>query len=235
MTKVFMLSTVGLLWNCIYNTNSIGAENNSLDIVVDNYLTSVTKSVKTADPAEKQASYDKAKTDAKTLLGVVDGVKLTCYSRMKVFCDLLQSRKKALAAKSVLSNKKEELKRQRDVHNYEAIIEFLKCISRLLDAMYADQKLVDMIIEKMPDEVPVLAMEITTMLRVLRIIIANPNDIQKSVETMVEFACFPEDGARLMSKLTSLAISDPEKADFKQLLNEMNQDDIDQHKYLHIR
>jgi hypothetical protein len=212
------------------------AQRNELTTAVNNYLSDVANSRKWNNEAEKQAAYHKAKDSAMTLLGVVPGLKLNSYDKMKAFCNLLlrhaESLRKTL---SFTEEEREKLKTRRDITNYKEAAKFLMCCSSLLDAMYADPTLVDLILQKLPETIPVLAQEITVMLYILKFILQNPTKTDEPMEKLREFATSSEDGTYLLSQLISVAMSSTGAPNFKNLLTRDDISNADNCSYLKIR
>ncbi|MDR0695448.1 MAG: hypothetical protein LBF56_01580 [Holosporales bacterium] len=214
----------------------VGTKGNELATVVNNYLMDIAKSRKGDNDAAKREAYNKSKVSAMALLGVVQGLKLNSYDKMKGFCDVLFQCANAMEKTlSSASDEREELKKKRDITNYREAAKFLKCCSKLLDAMYADQSLINLILEKIPEVVPTLACEVTVMLHVLKLVLRDPSNIAGPMKKLRDFATSSEDGTHLMSQLISAAMGSPEDVNFSNLLGADDVSNADTCRYLEIR
>ncbi|MDR0942020.1 MAG: hypothetical protein LBM19_00135 [Holosporales bacterium] len=214
---------------------SLNALCSDLTSVTNNYVVEMEQSQAGNNPADKQAHRAKAKEYAEMLLGKSKNTNFKSYEKIKALCDVLDKKAAEMQNSISTADEKAALKTKRDISNYIETAKFLRVSSKLLDAIYENPTIVDLILEKTPQSIPLIGREIVAMLRVLEIIVANPDDINSAIEKAREFATSSEDGTHLLSQLISVALEYPDNVDFIKLLSETDFSNKNLHKYLKIR
>ncbi|MDR2667088.1 MAG: hypothetical protein LBB34_03190 [Holosporales bacterium] len=205
-----------------------------LTTVTNNYTTEVAHYQKEKEEDKKQFHFDKMKEYAEILLGFVPGVKLHTYDKIKNFCALLEDKIPELQKLCDAEDKKVAIRAKRTTSNYAEIGKFLKACSRLIDTIYQSPQIIDLILQKCPEEVPYIAYEIVVILKILEMVIASPEDIEAKMTLMMDFASSLEDGTWLLSSLLSLVMKDPENANFEEILSSTDFSNSDMRIYLKI-
>ncbi|MDR1390934.1 MAG: hypothetical protein LBI95_00995 [Holosporales bacterium] len=214
---------------------SAHASCSDLSTITSNYINEINQLKKAIGEAEIQLIYDKAREYAKILLGLVPNVQIKTLDRINAFCDLLNLKLKDLEKNVDSENKNISLKAKRDIENFKEISKFLICCSKLLDSIYLNQDIVDLMLRKIPQFIPAIGKEITVMLQVLELLISSEDFFDKVIEKMREFASQFPDGTYLMSPLLSAAMEKVEFLDYKELLKNINLSNLSFCKYLKIR
>ncbi|MDR3224559.1 MAG: hypothetical protein LBT03_03255 [Holosporales bacterium] len=212
---------------------SLSAVGSSQTDAVSNYVLWLAKVRQAERQEKKQKSYDKLKECAELLLGFVKNVQFKSYPTIEPFCDALAQEAKKIAS----SAKLDDLRAKRDSENCIEIAKFLIVLSKLLDSIYGNPLIIDLILSKAPEDVPSIAVEITQMLKILRVVIANLGNTGKSIEMMRAFAKDGEDGTHLLSIFTSVALQaeDIKKLNVREILEKTDFTNRELHKYFKVR
>ena len=224
--KKFILA-VGLL--------TVNTYSSDLRTVTNSFISELEMSRNESKKAEKQTHNNKAKEYAKTLLGIVSNVKINTQKKANEFCKLLEQKALSLEKEAQSNDKKISLKAKRDIGNFKEIAKFLKCVSKLFDSFYEDPKLVDLMLEKIPEFIPIIAGEIIVLLRILELTINSNKNFDMAINKIKEFAQQPEDGNYLISPIISAALENGNEIDYKKILVETDFSKLEICKYLRIR
>ena len=212
----------------IFSATGSGKADN-IGSVRKNYYSEILKYQNGKTDAEKKESLKKAKNYAKTLLGIVPDMKLSIYSYAENFCKTLE--KLSLE----LKNKKDDKKAIRDLENYQEIAKFLKIGTKLLDALYLNENLLDKMLEKCGENIPYIATEMIKILQVIELIMAKNNDVEKIIESIRDFGRESEDGTHLLSIIFSVAMENIDNCDFVKIIDSTDFKNKDLCKYLKVR
>jgi hypothetical protein len=200
------------------------------------------------DPQKKQQSLSGAEEYARLLLGVVEGTDFPSIIRTNIqpFCALLETKAKELEGSLESSgaqsdnqqqDSKNNLRLKRDIARFREIAKFLMICSALLEALYSDRELLTLVVERLPEDVRHIAAEIVAMLRVMQMVVSDPNNTEPPITEMLEFAGSAEDGTYLLSRLLSAAWvgSSGDAVNFKELLLSQNFPGGEKRLYLPIK
>lgn len=214
----------------------------NLQGAIGKFKTQLRLSRQNASKAEYQTAYNKSKEQAKTLLGIVQGVDIGFLSRLDAFQKMLSEKAAALEPDSKSDDKKVSLKAMRDISNFNEISKYLTCSSKLLNALYNQGELLDTLIQKIPEFVPQIAQEITIMLKILKLIVDTPaanldQIFYQVIELMRNFAKQSDDGTYLLSPLLSAAMAsgDVNNVDFATIIQGDDVQKLDNCIYLNIK
>ena len=176
---------------------------------------------------------NKAKDLAKELIGIKNDLKVPVVSKIEDFCRILQDAEtKSEEELKTISDKKEKLRKKRDIENYQETAKFLKATSKIFEAFYEDQDLLVEVIKKDPYSILQISRESIEMLSILTEIIEDPNEISKKISSMQEFATISEDGTNLLSTLLSLAM---DGNDIRKIVDNSQFSDKSQNHFLKVR
>lgn len=210
--------------------STIGSKNaNDYASVKNSYYAEIQKYKNGKTDLEKKDAFKKAKEHAKTLLGIVPGMKLSIYSYAEKFCKTLEK------LSSELKDKADDKKAVRDLENYQEIAKFLKTGTKLLDTLYANENLLDNMLEKCGENIPYIATEIIKILQVIELIMAKNNDVEKIIESIRDFGRESEDGTHLLSIIFSVAMENIDNCDFVKIIDSTDFKNKDLCKYLKVR
>ncbi|MDR1609623.1 MAG: hypothetical protein LBR78_02080 [Holosporales bacterium] len=190
------------------------------------------------DPQRQQRLLSEILQYARVLLGIVDGISFAPIDLIKPLWERMQAEaKKIEEAGGGQSDPKAALKIKRDVNRLSESSKFLMGCATLLDALYKDRELLPFMVSKVPEDVPYVAMEITTMLHIMDVAIKDPADIEQPLNKMVELSASGEDGTYLLSRIMTCCISQPVGGivDVKALLSSPNFPSEGERRYLPIR
>ena len=210
---------------------------NELQNTVSIYIQEINLLKHSNDIANKQLHKNKAVEYAKQLLGVIPNTKISTLPKVVALCKSLQQKREGLQKEVNSKDKKTSLKAKRDIVNYEQIGRFLQCLSMLLDELYSAPKLIELIVDKIPEYIPQMGEEITFFLRELGII-TSKNDIEMIVSKSREFAMKSDDGTNLLSPMVSIAMEDSKSQktiNYNKILTNIKFITGDMQKYLAIK
>ena len=214
------------------------AEQNELQKTVSSYTNELNLANHAKDNSDKQIHRNKALECAKILLGIVPDAQLGASEKVVEFCELLKHKRDELAQTENSDNKKVALKAKRDRANYEQIESFLKCTSKLLDELRNNSKLLELVMNKMPEFVPTMGQEITVFLRMLTMMQGSTDNFDKIIAKIRNFAHQSEDGTYLLSPLLSAALDtlgQSSELNYTQILDNNETIDLEKCKYLAIK
>ncbi len=211
------------------------SETNELRTVAYNYLKELNLSRNAKDKEEQKLHEKKAIELAKSLLGIVANVKINTSAKVTEFSRILEQKISELEKAEESSNEKETLKKKRDIANYKQIESFIKSNSKLFDSLYSNPEIFNLIMQKLPDFVPVIGREITVFLRSLGLIIESENNFDKVISLLRDFARTSSDGTYLLSPINSIATANTENLDMLKLLQNTDFTKYDVCKYLKLK
>lgn len=222
-----LILTIGLLTLNVYSSD--------LQTVTNGYLSELELSKNETEKAEKQTHNNKAKEHAKMLLGIVSNVQINTANKTNEFCKLLEEKTLSLEDASQVDDKKVSLKAKRDIENFKEIAKFLKSASKLIDSLYEDPQLIDLMLVKIPEFIPIIGHEISTFLRILELIAVSNENFDAAISKMREISQESEDGTYLISPLISVAMEISDDLDYKKILTETDFSKLEICKYLKVR
>lgn len=229
MRKIFYLITMPLFLSTSFA---------NLETITNSYISQLKLTQQELNKAEKQTAYNKTKEYAKILLGIIQGLDINFLDKANGFYKLLSDKTAELQKDKVSGDKKLALKATRNITNFNEIFKYLKCCSKLLNTLYNQPGVLDLILEKIPEFIPQLGKEITIMLRVFELVMENPDEnFNNAIEKMRSFAKQSEDGTYLLSPILSIAIenNNPDTLNFKQMIQETDFSNLDLCHYLNIK
>lgn len=229
MRKIFYLVIISLFLNTSFA---------SLENVTNSYISQLKLFQKETHKAEKQAAFNKTKEYSKILLGVIQGMDIKFLNKTNKFYNLLSQKAVELQKEKLSEDKKIALKANRDITNLNEISKYLKCCLKLLNVLYNDPEIIDLILSKVPEFVPQLGKEISIALRIFELVITKPNEnFNDAIEKMRDFARQSEDGTYLLSPILSAGMknNDIDSLDFKKIIQETDFSDLDLCDYLNIK
>ena len=210
---------------------------NDLQSTVSNYIKEINLLKHSNDIANQQLHKNKALEYAKKLLGIIPNTKISTFPKIVELCKILEQKREPLYKDANFGDKKTSLKAKRDIVNYEQMEDLLKCLSMLLDELYSDPKLIELIVDKIPEYVPKMGDEITFFLRELEII-NSANNVEMLVSKNREFVMKTDDGTYLLSPLVSIAmeaVKNKQNVSYKKILTDTASFTGEMQKYLAIK
>ncbi len=225
MKKIVYLIIISLFFNTSFA---------NLETVTNSYISQLKLSQKESNKAEKQTAYNKTKEYAKALLGIIQGMDISFLDKANGFYKLLSEKTTELQKNTTSEDKKVSLRANRDITNFNEISKYLKCCSKLLNALYKEPETLDLILSKIPEFVPQLGKEISVALRVFELIMEKPNEnFNNAIEKMRDFAKQSEDGTYLLSPILSIAMKEDNPDSLK--IQETDFSNLDLCIYLNIK
>ncbi|MDR1365169.1 MAG: hypothetical protein LBJ42_01105 [Holosporales bacterium] len=216
----------------ISNTEALCADFNSTRAA---YRESAERLRREIDQTKRQQLLADTLRYARILLGIVDGLNFSALPIVKPFCELLQSEAKKIGEPGNVTDTKIALRMKRDIIRLNESAKFLTACASLLDALYNDGELISIIVNRIPEDVPHIAMEITTMLYVIEMITKEPTNIERPVNRLLEFATSAEDGTRLLSRLMTCLMASESRMVIKEKLLSSDFPAAHERKYLSMR
>ena len=210
---------------------------NELQSTVSNYITEINLLKHSNDIANNQLHKNKALEYAKQLLGIIPNTKISTLPKIVELCKVIEQKREALYKDAHSEDKTTSLKAKRDIVNYEQIELLLKCLSILLDELYSEPKLIELIVDKIPEYVPHIGEEITFFIRVLETL-SSQNNIEMLITKSREYAMKTDDGTNILSPLVSIAIEalkNKQDVSYKKILTDTASFTGKMQKYLAIK
>lgn len=185
---------------------------------------------------DKQLEYlDKAEGLAKNLLGIIPGVNVTPSKKVLEFCKTIDKQRSELEKVAESSEGKKALKAKRDASNYIQATKFLKSMLYFVEALYTNQQILQILLTKLSEFVPILGKEVTEFWKAVGLMNGEVDSIDKIINSLKEFAKSSDDGCYLLSPITSIAMNTDDKPDFEKILQDPDLQIPDYRKYLKIR